>query len=890
MPLKEKLGQLMMVPYFGGFTSAESPEFRALEDLVTKHHVGGLMLETRTGPLGMRRSQVYPAAALANMLQSRAKVPLLIAADFERGTAMRLEEGTSFPHAMAVAAGGRDEDAYTFGRITALEARAAGAPWIFAPVADLNSNPDNPIINVRSFGEDPARAAQFVTAFIRGAEENGAMATAKHFPGHGDTNTDSHLSLPTVETTRKHLEKVELLPFRAAISAGVGSVMTGHIAVPALDAKANTPATLSAKISTDLLRGELGFRGVVVTDALTMGGVTAQYPPGEVAVRSILAGSDVLLLSPEPEAALAALHEAVVSGRISMARIDDAVTNVLRAKARLGLHRDKKVHVDALPETFGRPEFARAAQEIADRGVTLLRDTPHLLPLDATKPLRALLVAVAGDPDPLPGQALEQELRWRADSLDVVRADTRFEPVARMRIPARETYDVLIVALFVRYADRKGTVALPDDQVAAVTGLLVSGKPTVVACFGSPYVISRFPEAATWLAGFSSADVAQRAAARAMFGQIAIGGHIPVAVPGVVSLGTGVQLPQQAMTLSASRDIEKKLAPAYKVLHRGVADHAFPGGVVAVGHNGRLAVHAFGKQSYISGASSATNTIYDAASLTKPIVTTTLAAMLVETGQLLLDATVDCYLPEWTALIKRGYDFDNWRLRVTVRHLLTHTSGLPAHQQYFETTNTRRDILRRSVNEALTYEPGAQSVYSDIGFILLGEIIERLAGAPLDQLARQRVIEPLGMVDTFFNPAKVLHKRIAPTENITALSERVSHPACTRPRQRRECARDGRRRGPRRDVLHRRRSRGFLPDAAKRRHLCAPATFATVNRLRVHRAIAAGGRSPDARMVRANCALVQRTLFLATQLRTSRLHRRIDLDRSRKAALRRAAD
>ena len=212
MTLAEKLGQLLMVPYYGGFTSTDSAEFRRLELLITQHHVGGLMLETRPGPLGLRRSQVYPAAALANLLQTRAKIPLLIAADFERGTNMRIEEGTSFPHAMAAAAGGRVEDAYTFGRITALEARAAGVPWIFAPVADVNSNPDNPIINVRSFGEDPERVAELVAAFIRGAQENGAMATAKHFPGHGDTNTDSlHLSLPTVSSDRNHLENVELI-------------------------------------------------------------------------------------------------------------------------------------------------------------------------------------------------------------------------------------------------------------------------------------------------------------------------------------------------------------------------------------------------------------------------------------------------------------------------------------------------------------------------------------------------------------------------------------------------------------------------------------------------------------------------------------------------------
>ena len=314
-----------MVSGFGGFASSDDPEFQRLAHEIEDNHAGGLMIATRAGAYGIERSQVYPTAALVNRLQSLAKVPLLVAADFERGTAMRLAEGTSFPHAMAVAATGRPEDARTVGRITAIEARAAGVPWIFAPVADVNSNPDNPIINVRSFGEDPERVAAFLEAYIRGAEENGALATAKHFPGHGDTDIDSHLDLPTVDNDRAHFDRVELPPFRAAISAGVGAIMTGHIAAPALESDATVPATLSAQITTGLLREELNFGGLIVTDSLDMAGVAARYPPAEVAVRAILAGADVLLTPPSPDAALAGLREAAASGRLPVSRIDAAV-------------------------------------------------------------------------------------------------------------------------------------------------------------------------------------------------------------------------------------------------------------------------------------------------------------------------------------------------------------------------------------------------------------------------------------------------------------------------------------------------------------------------------------------------------------------------------------
>jgi len=783
MTLEEKLGQLVMVFYYGGFLAAESPEYKDLLRQVEQNHLGGFVVQTRGTPLGIERSQVYPTAVLANHLQSHAKIPLLIGADFERGTAMRLDEGTSFPLAMAVAATGSPQDAYTVGRITAIEARAAGVHWVFAPVADVNSNPDNPIINTRSFGEDPRRVAEFVAAFVRGVEENGALATAKHFPGHGDTSTDSHLDLPTVRGDRARLERVELAPFRAAIAAGVSTIMTGHLAVPAIEPNPDVPATLSPKILTELLRRQMGFDGVVVTDALDMGGVTVRYPPAEVAVRSILAGVDVLLVPPTPEAALAALAEAVASARIPKSRIDEAVTRVLRAKAHLGLHKKKLVDLNAIAAQFGQPEFLRQAQDIADRGVTLLRDAPHALPLDATRPMRVLLVVISGDSDPYPGEDLERESHRRVDSLEVVRTDTKFVKVETVKLPPPDSYDVAIAALFVRVADRKGTVGLPEDQAALVNELLTTRKPVVVAAFGSPYLIERFPAAKTWLAVFSTFDVAQRAAARALFGQVAVSGRLPVSVPGVspvgLKIGDGLSVAANPMTLrAASADTKASLKPAFGVLDRAVADGAFPGGVLAVGYRGELTLRAFGRQTYQANAPSVTpQTIYDVASLSKPVVTTTLVAMQVAAGRLQLDTPIATYLPEWAS----GPNLE-WRRNVTLRHLLTHTSGLPPHKPYYQMSKgkvgspqTRREVLAKIFSEPLTSEPGKQSSYSDLGFILLGEIVERMTGESLDRLARARIFTPLGMRDSLYNPAKSLRARIAPTENDAAFRKRLVH-------------------------------------------------------------------------------------------------------------------
>jgi beta-N-acetylhexosaminidase len=770
MTLDEKIGQLFAVWAYGGFLSVESAEYRDLLRDVEEKHIGSFAIQTQGSPLGVERSQVYPTAVLVNTLQSHAKVPLLVAADFERGTAMRIDEGSSFPHAMAVAATSRPEDAYLMGKITALEAKAAGVPWIFAPDADVNSNPDNPIINTRSFGEDPARVSEFVAAFVRGVEENGGLATAKHFPGHGDTSTDSHLDLPTVTSDRAHLDRVELAPFRAAIAAGASTIMTGHLAVPALEPDPDVPATMSPRITTDLLRGQMGFDGLVVTDALDMGGVTVRYPPGEVAVRSILAGADVLLVPPVLDAALEAVRDAVASGRIPVSRIDEAARRVLRAKTKLGLNKSKLVDLDALARNFDRPEFDRAALDIADRGVTLLRNDQHILPLDATKPIRALLVAVSGDNDAYPAEDLEKEIRWRVDSLASVRMDTRFVRADTAKLPAADSYDVAIAAIFVRVADRKGSIGLPDDESSFVDRLLAAGKPVIVACFGSPYLVERFPAAKTWVAAFSTVDVAQRAMGRALFGQVPVGGRLPVNVPGVAPLGAGLDLAAQPMKLrGANAAAESRLKPAYDVLDRAVADHAFPGGVLAVGYRGELQVHAFGRQTYdASSPAVAPDTIYDAASLTKAVVTTTLVAMQVESGRIALDVPVERYIPEW----KAGPN-PEWRKRITIRNLLTHSSGLPAHKDYFLTIHSQREAIASICKESLEYEPGTKTVYSDLGFILLGEILERTTGRTIDQLARERIFTPLGMADTLFKPPKVLSNRVAPTEQDATFRKRL---------------------------------------------------------------------------------------------------------------------
>jgi beta-N-acetylhexosaminidase len=780
MSVDEKIGQLLFTTYHGSFTPTDAAAYAQMMHDVNDLHVGGFINATQASPLGIVKSQAYPTAVLTNQLQTKSKLPLLIGADFERGAAMRLDEGTSFPTAMALAAAGNPRDAYTMGKITTLEARAVGIQWIYAPDADVNNNPGNPIINTRSFGEDPERVAEYVKEFIRGVEENGGLATAKHFPGHGDTASDSHIDLPVIHADRERIERLELVPFRAAISAGVSSVMTGHLSIPALEPDPNTPATLSPHILTDLLRKEMGFQGLVVTDAMEMGGITVRFAPGEAAVRAVLAGADAVLMPPVPDAAFEGLQAAVKSGRISSERLDASVRRILQAKARLGLEKNRLVDVDAINQKFGSSAWQNEAQDISDRGVTLLRDAPRRLPLDGTKPGRALLLAFYADPEPYPGEDLERELRLRFDSLTTLRADTRFVNADTLKLPGPDTYDVAILALFVRVSDRKGNVEVPAEQAALAEQLFKTARPVITVGFGSPYLIERFPQAETWLAAFGISDVAQISISRALFGQIPARGHLPVTIPGVeMKAGFGIELPANPMTVQPM-DVrgEALLQPAYKVIEDAINDKAFPGAALAVGYRGKVALHAFGNLSYYANTPAADlRTMYDIASLTKVVATTTLVAKLAEGDfpvPLDLDAKVERYLPEWTTgrqaakgltnLFGENAEAVEWRSRVTVRHLLTHTSGLPPFKEYWRTSKSKEETLAKIFAEPLDYEPGTKEVYSDLGIILMAEIVERLTGRPLDELARLYVFSPLGMKDTMFRPPKTQWTWIAPTE------------------------------------------------------------------------------------------------------------------------------
>lgn len=572
MSVEEKVGQLFMIWTRAQFVNVNSPDYAQLRDTMNKYHVGSFAMTVRYEPPFLYRNEPFEAAALLNRLQLDSKLPLLIAADFEVGLSNRLHGTAAFPNAMAIGATGRVENAEAFGRISGEEARAIGVHWNFFPIADVNSNPDNPIINTRSFGEDPQQVGDMVSAYIRGAHASGMLTTAKHFPGHGDTATDSHLGLAQVSGDRARLDSVELPPFRKAIAAGVDAVMVAHVTVPALDAKPNTVATVSPLVVSDLLKKDLGFHGIVVTDALDMGALTRLYAGdiGREAVDAFKAGNDVLIIPPDLDAADRAMVAAVRSGEIPEARLNESVLKILKLKASLRLNKARLVDLAALETPVGKPENIAAGQQMADDAVTLVRQNGAVLPLK--KPGTAasglpyqsvvevrnhLLVVVFTDDVRLEaGRALERQIKLRAPDANVIFTDPQLSTAMEDGIlRAAAAADKIVVAVYASPTAGKmvkadggvqNSVSLPEGSANLLRQILSTGAAkTVVVAMGNPYLAKDFPEVQNYLCTFSAAQVSEVSAVEALFGEIEIHGHLPVTIPGVAARGRGIVLPIQ---------------------------------------------------------------------------------------------------------------------------------------------------------------------------------------------------------------------------------------------------------------------------------------------------------------------------------------------------------
>jgi len=806
----DRLAAQLVVEWIpGGYVAPTSPDFEPLRAWVEGDGIGGVSPSIGTP---------HAYAAKLNALQSLADVPLLVASDFENGgPGMRLSGtyalpsllpqggGTAFPPTMAFGAIDDDRFAYEYGRITAREARATGVHVLFAPVLDVNSNPDNPVISTRAFGADPERVARLGAAFIRGARDGGALTTAKHFPGHGDTSVDSHLGLPVIDADRARLDAVELVPFRRAIAEGVDGVMTAHVQLPAILGPGSPPATLSEALLTGLLRDELGFDGLVLTDALTMRAITDMYGIEEASVRSVEAGADVVLAPRAVPEVVRALAGAVRSGRLERSRLEASARRILEIKARLGLHENRFVSLDRVDDVVGSGVHLAFADSAATRSMTLVRDRGGVVPLDPGMGGRVVHLRYAPSTWLWAGAVFSPGLRERVPGVVEVLLDERSDSAAYRRAadalaavgggadgPLGGAPGTVLVTAYVPPAAGSGPDALP----AAFRALVEQHAPadrTVLLSLGNPYILSALPGVGSYLAAWGDREVSQRAALAALFGEEAVTGRLPIPLPPEYPVGHGLDR-ERTRARVAVRTVDDPLVAAGiaaagpegasgalreadptsvgmdaglpgrldALLARAVSDSAASGVALAVGRHGRLVyLRGHGTLAWGSDQPVTPTSLFDLASVTKVVGTTTAVMLLVQEGRLNLDAPVVNYLPGWAEGDPRKRD-------VTVRDLLLHRAGLPPFRRWFVEHAGDAAYRRAVAAEPLERAPREATVYSDLGPMTLAWIVEAVDGRPLDAFLEARVWGPLGMGETRFRPGAELLPRIAATELDTA--------------------------------------------------------------------------------------------------------------------------
>lgn len=786
LSLRDKVAQMVIPFTFSPYLSDDNPEYFNLMHLVRDEKVGGISIS-----LG----NIYEQAILLNKLQQFSEIPLLVSADYENGLGMRLESGIAFPSNMALGAARDSTLVYQIGKVIAQEARAVGVGQNYAPVSDVNDNPENPIINVRSFGENPQLVGILAAAFIAGSQDGGVIATAKHFPGHGDTQVDSHSDLPVINYGYDRLDTVELVPFRAGIAAGVKSIMVAHIAFPKIDSP-SVPATLSSKISTRLLKDSLGFNGLVVTDAMTMRGVTKGFSGADAAIRAVLAGADMILVPPDDENAIDAITKAVERGEISPARIDNSVRKILEIKSELGLNKNRFVDLNNIPKVVGTEEHELLAEHAARRSITIVQNRNGILPLQYHQPQRILCLIVTDDGDPNVANKFKQELQSRYENVDYLQIDPNSNELDyKNALNIIGDYDLIIVPAYIRWRSGTGKIDFSKSTQDFLDKVTSFGKPIVMISFGNPYLLRSVPNVTAYVCAYGDMKVSVQAAVQALFGETSVSGKLPVTIPGAAKYGDGIDLPQTSLRFAAPQEAgfeRDKLAKLDSVVNFWIADSAFPCAQLLVAKDEKIIFDkAFGTYDYSPLSRTINlNTMFDLASLTKICATTFAAMKLYGEGKLDIDAPAVKYLPQFG---QKGKE------KITVRNLLEHDSGLPPDPpvNQLDTTAIPKEQLDRLMKNPrsfvvadsfgsnfnavhdvmwdslyatpLDYPTGTRMVYSDINFLMVGKIVEKITGMPLDKYVEENFYRPLGMTHTMFTPPASLAQICAPTEYDSAM-------------------------------------------------------------------------------------------------------------------------
>jgi beta-glucosidase-like glycosyl hydrolase/CubicO group peptidase (beta-lactamase class C family) len=764
MTLEEKVGQLIFPYAYGRYYSEDDNGYKRLEHLITEIKVGGFIFFN---------GEVYEQAILINKLQQLSKLPLLISSDYENGVAQRAKSSTYFPTSMALGATRDTALVFKMGEIIGKESRAIGVHQNYAPVVDVNTNPSNPIINVRAFSEDKNLVSSMSNALVKGIQRWNMIATSKHFPGHGNTNIDSHADIAVIPSSIKELNEIELIPFKSNFETGILSVMVGHLAIPAIDEVANLPATLSSNIVTGLLREKMNFNGLIVTDAMNMEAITKHFSTAEAAIKAIEAGNDVLLFPKDEDEAYSALVFAVQSGQIKESRIEQSVRKILLAKRWTGIDKQRFVDIEKITERVGINEHWNVSKQLAQKSITLIRNEQKLIPIQNSPKHKYFHVALLDNNRDATADNFGSLLRERIPELSSVSLSIKSRKKDYNEVLSEvKRNDIIFLSTYSRVRSGQGSVGLTKEQENFINDLMRTNKKIVFLAHGNPYVLSGFPKVKTYLCNYGSSEVLENAFAEALFGEISIQGKLPISIPNTNhKFGDGIIIKKSAITDNVTSKIDNdvdKFKEVDKLMRNAIRDSIFPGGVILVAKDGEIILEkAYGHYTYnLSSKEVTPSTIYDLASLTKVIATTTAVMLCIDRGLINLDDKVVKFFPQFGV---------NGKEKITIRNLLLHNSGFAAFKTFYKDFNKPEQVIDAIFTSMLEYETGTKTVYSDFGFITLAKIIEKVSNKSFDKFCNDEIFIPLGMRDTKFNPSAKEQNKIAPTELDTYWRKRLVH-------------------------------------------------------------------------------------------------------------------
>jgi|GEM_PF-1001978 len=733
MSLYEKCAQMVMAPVYENYLNPSSPDYDSTMTLVKKNKIGGLI---------MFRGTLRQEIDFIKKARNLADIPLLISADYENGLGDRIDDALEFPHAMSLGATLNSYYSYLVGRAVSEESRLIGINQNFAPVLDINNNFLNPVINIRSFSESKFTVSELASSFILGTKHGRVISTAKHFPGHGNTEIDSHTDLPIINGSAQYLLDNELFPFVNAIKHGVQSIMIGHLEVPALD---TLPASLSKKIVTDLLQNQLGFDGLIVTDAFNMQAITKMFSLKDAILLGVNAGDDIILMPPKPVEAIRIIYDAVKSGEISMERIDNSIKKILSAKRWLKIESSKKLSTDAIIDSVNNGQHQKLADMIAEASITLVKNDTKIIPVDMMKYEDISCVTVTDGKGEETSKYFQNILQNRFSGIKTYLINNTSKPEEYKNIISSvNNSDLIFLPVFIDVKKRGGNEKLRESQVDLIKSLLTLRADVILISFKSPYLPLSIPESKTFLNTYSYSYASQNAGLKAILGEIDIRGKLPVSIPGTdLEIGDGI-----VMEKSKETKLKIKLDNnLFSMINPVAIDMLKKTGMkninLCTGKNGKIVYQNSFENS--SGNPASTLTIdknFDLGNLTAPIALTSAVMLLIKDKLLLLDDRVRYYIPGFRNTDKQD---------ITVKNLLMHNSGFKSEFDSLNINWNKTDLINSIIKSDLLYKSGMVIRYSELNDIVLQFLIERISGKKLFDFLNEKLFKPLGMKNTYVN-------------------------------------------------------------------------------------------------------------------------------------------